>query len=160
MSSLRCRGRLDGLNVLALFVEHIGAVDLGLDAQPLHALQEWIQEMVGVAGAASQGAGNLGEGLADVLGEALRQEGVEPAQAVVGVGDVDELCLYTPVLKGAVDGLCRHDLAHVSDMNRPGGGYARSNGVRAAPLELLCDDVSPVNRHGHNRGVKRILSLP
>ena len=105
--------------------------------------------MVGVAGAASQGAGNFRERLTDVLGEALRQEGIEPSQAVVGVGDVDELCLYTPVQKSAVDGLCRHDLAHVSDMNRPGGGYARGNGVRAALFELLGDDVSPVNRHGH-----------
>ena len=140
---------LDGLVVLAFFVKHIGAVNLGLDAQPLHALQEGLQKMVGVAGAASRRAGYFRERLSNVLCEALRQEGVEPAQAVVGVGDVDELSLHTPVQKGAVDGFCRHDLAHVSDMNRPGGGYARGNGVRAALLELLGDDVSPMNRHNH-----------
>ena len=94
-----------------------------------------------------------------MLGEALRQEGVEPAQAIVGVGDVDELCLYPPVQKGAVDGLCGHDLAHVSDMNRPGGGYARGDGVRAALLELLGDDVSPVNRHNGNSMLKGNIKL-
>ncbi|MDQ1262200.1 MAG: tRNA-specific adenosine deaminase [Euryarchaeota archaeon] len=94
-----------------------------------------------------------------MLGEALRQEGVEPAQAVVGVGDIDELCFHTPVQEGAVDGLRRHDLAHVSDMNRPGGGYARGNSVRAALLKLLGDDVSPVNRHSLNPRLEMDINL-
>ena len=64
-----------------------------------------------------------------MLCEALRQEGVEPAQSIVGVGDVDEFCLNPPVQKGTVDGLCGHDLAHVSDMAGPEG---------VMPVAMVC----------------------
>ena len=115
--------------------------------------------MVGVASAAARGAGDLREGLADVLIEALRQKGVEPPQAVVGVGYVYEPGLHSPVQQGAVDRLCGHDLTHVSDVHGTGWGYARGYGVGAGAFQLLCDDISPVNRHKGKSMLKRDINL-
>ena len=94
-----------------------------------------------------------------MLGEARRQEWIEPAQAIVCVGYVDEMRLYTPVQKGAVDCLCSHDLAHVSDVHGARRCYTRGDGVRAAALQLLGDDVSPVNRHGHQSRREKNIKL-
>jgi len=82
-----------------------------------------------------------------VLGEALRQEGVEPAQAVVGIGDINQAGLRPPIQESPVDGLGSHDLAHVSDMHGTGWGYARGYGMGAGAFQLGGDDISPVNRH-------------
>ena len=140
-------GGLDGIVVFALFVEDICPVDLRFYAEPFHALQEGSEEMVGIAGAAALRAGYLRKGLAYMLIEALRQEGVEPTQPVEGVGDVDQTRLYPSVQESAIDGLCGHDLAHVADVNRSGGGNAGSDGMGARAFQLLGDDISPVNRH-------------
>ncbi len=103
--------------------------------------------MVGIAGAAALRAGYLRKGLAYMLIEALRQEGVEPTQPVEGVGDVDQTRLYPSVQESAIDGLCGHDLAHVADVNRSGGGNAGGDGMGARAFQLLGDDIRPVNRH-------------
>ena len=82
-----------------------------------------------------------------MLGEALRQEGVEPAQAVVGIGDINQAGFRPAIEQGSVDGLGSHDLAHVSDMHGTGWGYARGYGMGAGAFQLGSDDISPVNRH-------------
>ena len=115
--------------------------------------------MLGIAGAAAFRAGYFRERLSDVLGEVLRQEGVESAQAVVGVGYVYEPGLHSPVQQGAVDRLCGHDLAHVSDVHGTGWGYARGYGVGAGAFQLFCDDISPVNRHRQKSMLKRDINL-
>jgi len=82
-----------------------------------------------------------------VFGEALRQEGIEPAQAVVVVGDVYQAGLHTAIDQGTVDRLGGHDLAHISDVHRAGGGYPRGDGMGAGAFQLGSYDISPVNRH-------------
>ena len=59
------------------------------------------QKVVGVAPAAARGTRYLRERLAYVLREALRQEGVELAQAVEIIGYVDEAGLDPSVQQGA-----------------------------------------------------------
>ena len=95
-----------------------------------------------------------------MLGEALRQERVEPAQPVESVGNIDQARFHTPIQEGAVDGFCRHDLAHISNVNRPGGSYARGDGVGARAFKLLGDDVSPVNRHEQGSTREGNIKLP
>ena len=99
-------------------------------------------------------------GFPNLLIEALRQEGVEPSQAVVGVSDADEARLHSLVQQGAVNGLRGHDLAHVSDVHETRWGDARGDGVRAAFLQLLSDDVSPANRYSHQSLREKNINLP
>ena len=95
-----------------------------------------------------------------MLREALRQKRVEPAQSVEGVGDVNQARFHTPIQESAIDGFCCHDLAHISNVNRPGGGYASGDGVGARAFKLLGDDVSPVNRHEQGSTLEGNIKLP
>ena len=65
---------------------------------------------------------------------------------------------------GTYGGIERYDgyehRYYISNMNRPGGGYASGDGVGARAFKLLGDDVSPVNRHEQGSTLEGNIKLP
>jgi hypothetical protein len=45
-------------------------------------------------------------------------------------------------------------------VDRPRGGDARGNGMRSAFLQLLGNNIRPVNRHGHQSRRETNINLP
>ena len=95
-----------------------------------------------------------------MLFEALGQEWVESPQAVEVISYVDEAGLDPTILQGAIDSIGCHDLAHVSNMDRAGRRDACGDGVRAIILQLLGDNIGPVNRHDRSSMLEGDIKFP
>ena len=77
--------------------------------------------------------------------EALWQKWVESSQPVEVVGYINEPGLDTSVQESTIDCICSHNLTHISNVNRTRGSNTCGNGMRAALLKLLGDNVGPMN---------------